>query len=70
MFTERIVEALKHSKQGAENNQTLEATMAKIQGQKRLSSKEFLSAYDAIWSEGPKTLYQNPNAWRTYREVV
>ena len=38
--------------------------MTKIQKYKRFSSQEFLKIYDAIWQEGPKTFYKNPDNWR------
>jgi hypothetical protein len=37
--------------------------MTKIEGQKRLSSKEFLKVYDALRQEGPIAKYQNPDTW-------
>jgi hypothetical protein len=38
--------------------------MTKIQKHKRFSSQEFLKIYDAIWQEGPKIFYKNPDNWR------
>jgi len=69
MFKERLIEALKQSQNKETTNQTLQTTMTKIQNQKRLSSEEFLKGFDAIWKDGPKTAYQNPNAWRRSADV-
>ena len=35
----------------------------KSEKQKRLSSKEFLNGYEAIWKQGPSVKYQSPDAW-------
>ena len=64
MFKNRLLETLKRSKNGDEpDDETLRA-MVKIQEHKRLSSQEFLKIYDAIWQEGPKAEYKNPDSWR------
>ncbi len=64
MFKNRLLETLKRSKNGNKpDDETLRA-VAKIQEHKRLSSQEFLKVYDAIWQEGPKTEYKNPDNWR------
>ncbi len=69
MFKERLLEALKRSQNEEQPDQTLQIAVTKIQKQKRLSSEEFLKGFDAIWKEGPKTAYQNPNAWRRSADI-
>lgn len=69
MFKERLLEALKRSQTEQQPDQTLQTAATKIQKQRRLSSEEFQKGYDAIWKEGPKTVYQNPNAWRRTADV-
>jgi len=65
MFKERLIKKLKSSSQKEKiSNDEIVQGMTKIQGHKRLSSKEFLKVYDTIWEEGPKTLYQNPDGQR------
>ena len=64
MFKTRLLETLKRSQNGNKpDDETLRA-MAKIQNHKRLSSQEFLKVYDAIWQEGPKIFYKDPDNWR------
>ena len=29
----------------------------------RLELKKFLELFDALWQEGPKTQYRNPDKW-------
>jgi hypothetical protein len=31
---------------------------------KRLSNKDFMRIFEAIYEHGPKTKYQNPTGWR------
>jgi len=33
---------------------------------KRTSSEDFLRAFDAIYKEGPKVKFQNPDAWTKF----
>ena len=64
MFKNRLLETLKHSQNGQTPDEETCRAMAKIQNHKRLSSQEFLKVYDAIWQEGPKIFYKNPDNWR------
>ena len=64
MFKERLLDTLKKSQNSKDPDKDMSQTITKIEKHKRLSSQEFLKGYDAIWREGPKTPYQNPNAWR------
>lgn len=65
MFKNRLLETAKRSKNGDKPEvKTLQA-MTKIRKHKRLSSQEFQNVYDAIWQEGPKTEYKNPDSWRS-----
>jgi hypothetical protein len=64
MFKERLLETLKRSQNEKTPDEKTLQTLTKIQNHKKLSSKEFLNVYDSIWKEGPKTTYQNPDAWR------
>ena len=64
MFKNRLLETLKHSKNGNDPDDETVRAIAKIQEHKRLSSQEFLKVYDTIWQEGPKTFYKNPDNWR------
>ena len=34
------------------------------------SAPDFLKNYDAIWEEGPKTFYKNPDNWRTAENTL
>jgi hypothetical protein len=69
MLTERFLKALKQPKDEKQNDQTLQVAATKIQNQKRLSSKEFLSTWDTIRKDGPSVQYKNPNAWRRDGDV-
>jgi hypothetical protein len=64
MFKNRLLEALKLSQNGNNLDDETFRAMAKIQNHKRLSGHEFLKVYDAIWQEGPKTFYKDPDSWR------
>ena len=61
MLKNRIVEALKNRISEKPEREISQAA-AKIENQKRLSTKEFLKVYDAMWQAGPKINYQNPGA--------
>jgi hypothetical protein len=62
MFKDKLLNALR-SKPENENNTEIIRITKKIEKQKRLSSQEFLKAYDSLYKEGPKTKYQNPEKW-------
>jgi len=64
MFKQRLVKTLKLSEKGKSLDGETDKAVTKIQEQKRLSSQEFQKIYDTIWKEGPKTVYQSPDAWR------
>ena len=64
MFKNRLLETLKHPKNGNDSDDETVRAIAKIQEHKRLSSQEFQKIYDSIWQEGPKTEYKNPENWR------
>jgi hypothetical protein len=38
----------------------------KIEKQKKLSTQEFLKAYEEMWQAGPEIKYQNPGAIEKY----
>jgi hypothetical protein len=62
MFKDNVINALKVKKSTDNNdNETIDKAANKIQKQKRLSSKEFLSVYNSLWKEGPAVKYQNPD---------
>jgi hypothetical protein len=61
MIKDRIVEALKN-RMGEKPEREVSQAAAKIENQKRLSTKEFLKVYDAMWQAGPQINYQNPGA--------
>lgn len=62
MFKDNVINALKDKKSTDNNdNETIDKAAIKIQKQKRLSSKEFLSVYNSLWKEGPAVKYQNPD---------
>ena len=69
MFKNRLLETLRHSKNGEKPDDETVRAMAKIENHKRLSSQEFLKIYDTIWQEGPKTEYRNPDNWRRSGDV-
>jgi hypothetical protein len=58
LFKNNLIDVLKNRKSKKCEAEISEAT-GKIVNQKRLSSKEFLEGYDAIWKEGPPVKYQN-----------
>jgi len=62
MSKERMLEVLKR-KQRVSPDERTRLAMTKMQKQKRLSSEEFLRVHDALWKDGPKIKYQNPDAW-------
>ena len=64
MFEEKLLESLKVSQNGSKPDDETVQIIAKIQKHKRLSSEEFQKVFDTLWKEGPKTAYQNPEAWR------
>jgi len=70
MFKKRLIKRLKISQKGKTSDDEIVQAITKIQEHKRLSSKEFLKVYDAIWQEGPKTQYQNPDGWGRTGDVV
>ena len=63
MFKDKLLNALRSKPQAEENNEENLCITKKIEKQKRLSSQEFLKAYDTLYKEGPKTKYQNPEKW-------
>ena len=63
MFRDKLLNALRSKPQTEESNQDVLRIVKKIEKQKRLSSQEFLKAYDTLYKEGPKTKYQNPEKW-------
>jgi hypothetical protein len=62
MFKDKLLNVLR-SKPETENNEEMRRITKKIEKQKRLSSREFLKAYDTLYKEGPKTKYQSPEKW-------
>jgi|WetSurMetagenome_2_1015567.scaffolds.fasta_scaffold404639_1 hypothetical protein len=58
MFKNRLLEALRN-KNSSKSDQVISSAAKKIDGQKRLSSQEFLKVHDAIWQDGPKIKYQS-----------
>lgn len=60
MFKDRLLEALKCTRQPVPNDE-LSVAVEKIQKQKRLSSQEFQKVYEALWREGPAIKYQTHN---------
>ena len=54
MFKDRLLEALKHSKNSSKEDYETARAIAKMESQKRLSSQEFLKVYDTLWQEGPR----------------
>ena len=83
MFKNRLLEALKN-KNSAKSDEVISAAVKKIDGQKRLSSQEFLKVHEAIWQDGPKIKYlsigsmeklprsinQNPTLWSGERSRI
>ena len=70
MFKERLLETLKLSKKGNKSDKEMTEAMNKIQKHERLSSQEFCDVYDAIWKEGPKAEYRNPDNWKIPSDKV
>jgi len=58
MFKDRLLEALKHSKNRSKDDDETARAIAKMGSQKRLSSQEFLKVYDTLWQEGPGVKHQ------------
>lgn len=63
MFKDKLLNALKRSKNSEKDEEETLQAIAKIERQKRLSSKEFLKVYDTLWKEGPSVKFQSPDAW-------
>jgi hypothetical protein len=61
MLENRLLDALKNKFREKPYGEIAQAT-AKIENQKRLSTKEFQRVYEIIWQEGPAIKYQNPGA--------
>jgi hypothetical protein len=70
MCAEKLLESLRAFKNGSALDEETIRIIAKIENNKRLSSQEFLWVFDAIWREGPKTAYVNPEAWRKAGDTV
>ncbi|HYB93208.1 MAG TPA: hypothetical protein VED00_03595 [archaeon] len=58
MFKDRLLEALKHSKNRSKDDDETARAIAKMGSKKRLSSQEFLKVYDTLWQEGPGVKHQ------------
>jgi hypothetical protein len=58
VFKNRLIDSLKNRNM-IKNDAEVSVVIGKIEKQKRLSSKEFLKGYEAIWKEGPTVNYQN-----------
>ena len=61
MSKNRIIDTLKNNNKEKSDEEISKAT-AKIENQKRLSTKEFQKVYETMWQEGPAIKYQNPGA--------
>ena len=68
MFMDKLLEALKGSKNNDLEDKKTSRALEKMQKQKRLSSDEFFRVYDTLWKEGPTVKYQSPDAWRNFGE--
>ena len=63
----KLLKALKSKK--TKDKKTIQA-MTEIEGQKRLSSEEFMKVYDSLWKDGPSVKFQNPDSWERARDYV
>ena len=61
MLNNRLIDTLINKNKEKPDGEIAQAT-AKIENQKRLSTKEFQKVYETIWQEGPTIKYQNPGA--------
>ncbi len=57
----RLIDALKNVNSKKPDTEIAQAA-AKMENQKKLSSKEFSKVYETIWQNGPSIKYQNPGA--------
>jgi hypothetical protein len=62
MFKDRLLEALKHSKDRSKDDDETARAIAKMGNQERLSSQEFFKVYDSLWQEGPGVKHKISNA--------
>ena len=62
MFKDRLLEALKHSKNRSKDDDETARAIAKMGSQKRVSSQEFVKIYDTLLHDDPQVKHQTPNA--------
>jgi len=53
MLKNRLLQALKHSKNRLKDDPETARAIIKMRSGKRLSSQEFLKVYGTLWQEGP-----------------